>query len=253
MRIFRHLWNESRLYYYQTRRYWPESLAGFIATLLVFSGLLYAVTALGDVSVRSGKLDGLIVGFALWTFASTAYSSTSAEIAEEIRQRTLEQICIAPLPLWAILGMRGVLTLAGGLGILVLMLAAASVLTGGRLNMNYAQMIATILLATPSLVGLGYMIAGLLLVVRKAEAIQMLVYPALIGVITYPAYPLNLASVLPFAYGASAARLAASGHNLPWASYLTISLISLLWLHAGVVVFRRLDRHARRLGIMGHV
>jgi len=253
MRILGDAWNESRLCYYQARRYWPESLAAFIATLCVFSGFLYAVAALGDVSLDSGKLDGLIVGFTLWMFASTAYSSVSAETAEEIRQRTLEQLCVAPTPLWAILGTRAILKIAGGLCVLVSMLVVVNLITGGRLNMNYAKMVGTVVLAAPSLVGLGYMMAGVLLVIRKAEALQMLVYPALIGLIAYPAYPMNLAAALPFAYGASVAKLTASGQGLPWTSYLAIGLISLLWLYAGLIIFRWLERQAKRLGVMGHL
>lgn len=256
MMILSGAWNESRLCYYQARRYWPESLAAFAATLCVFSGFLYAVTALGDVSIDSGRLDGLIVGFTLWIFASTAYSSVSAETAEEIRQRTLEQICIAPTPLWAILGTRAILKIATGLCVLLSMLIVVNLITGERLNMNYARMMAAVLLAAPSLVGLGYMMSGLLLIVRKAEALQMLVYPALIGLIAYPAYPaypINPGAALPFAYGASVAKLAASGHTLPWTSYLLIGVISLLWLQAGLIIFRWLESQAKRLGVMGHL
>lgn len=253
MRILSDAWNESRLCYYQARRYWPESVAAFAAILCVFCGFLYAVAALGDVSINSGKLDGLIVGFTLWIFAGTAYSSVSSETSEEIRQRTLEQICIAPTPLWAILGTRAILKIGAGLCILLLMLAAVNLVTGGRLDMDYAKMVGAVLLAAPSLVGLGYMISGLLLVIRKAEALQMLVYPALIGLIACPAYPMNLAAALPFAYGASIAKLAASGHDLPWLSYLTIGLISLVWLNAGLAIFRWLESQAKRLGVMGHL
>jgi ABC-type multidrug transport system permease subunit len=253
MRIVNDVCNESRLCYYQARRYWPESLAAFTATLCVFAGFLYAVTALGDVSIDSGKLDGLIVGFTLWFFASTAYSSISAETSEEIRQRTLEQICIAPTPLWAILGTRAILKITAGVCVLLLMLAIVNVITGGRLNINYATMIGAVLLATPSLVGLGYMMSGLLLVVRKGETLQMLVYPALIALVAYPAHPMNMAAALPFAYGASVAKLAASGHDLPWTSYLAVGVISLLWLYAGLIVFRWLELRAKRLGVMGHL
>lgn len=253
MSILGAAWNESRLCYYQARRYWPESLAAFAATLGVFCGFLYAVASLGDVSIDSGKLDGMIVGFTLWIFAGTAYSSVSSEIAEEIRQRTLEQICIAPTPLWAILGTRAILRIGAGLCVLLLMLVAVNLITGGRLDMDYAKMVGAALLAAPSLVGLGYMMSGLLLVIRKAEALQMLVYPALIGLIAYPAHPVNPASALPFAYGASVAKLAASGHDLPRISYLTIGLISLVWLYVGLIVFRWLECRAKRLGVMGHL
>lgn len=253
MRIFDGIWNEIRLSYFRARRYWPESIAAFIATLSVFFSLLYAVMALGEVPLGSGRLDGLIIGFALWMFAGTAYAGTSAELAEEIRQRTLEQLCIAPITLWAILGLRAALKLAAGTCVFLVMLVAIKLFMGDRVQLSYTKILGTILLAAPSLVGLGYLISGLLLLARRAEAIQMLVYPALIGVIACPAYPVNMAAVLPFSLGASTARELVAGANLAWSTYLLIGLISLLWLLTGLVVFRRLERHARRLGIMGHL
>lgn len=245
--------NEIRLCYFCARRYWLESVAAFMATLSVFAGLVYAVVALGGSAIASGKLDGLLIGFSLWMFASTTYAGTANQVAEEIRQRTLEQLYIASMPLWQILGIRALIKTAGGACLLFAMLATIHLMLGGRLQMPYLQMMATMLLAAPSLIGLGYMMSGFLLLARKAEAVQMLVYPALIGVIAYPAYPLNIGSALPFSLGASMTRQLGSGNPLPWSSYLALSVVSLAWLLAGLAIFHWLDRHARRLGVIGHL
>lgn len=252
MQPFHHIGNEARLGYYRARRYWAESVAALAATMTVFLGLLYAVTTLGNASLESGKLDALIIGFVLWMFASAAYAGPSSELAEEIRQRSLEQICVAPIPLWMTLGIRTGIKIGSATALLLAMLIGINVVTAGRLQLSYAAMTAILLLASPSLIGLGYMTAGLLLLARKLEALQLLVYPALIGVVAYPAYPLTWGALLPFSLGASMAKLAGRGQVLPFHSYLLLGLTSLAWLLGGLLVFRVLERQARRLGVMGH-
>lgn len=251
--ILDQLWNEARLHCYQVRRYWQESIAAFAATMLGFAGLLYAVAAVGEVEIASGKLDGLIIGFVVWMFACSAYASIASEVADEIHQRSLEQLCIADLPLAAILALRAAIKFGAGTAMLVLMLGSVDLLLGQRIDLPYPATLAALLLAAPSLVGLGYAVAGVLLLARKAEAIGLLVYPAIIALVACPAYPVNPAALLPFCLGASAAKAAASGAVLAWSTYLTIAVNSVLWLLAGLLVFRWLERKARRLGVMGHI
>lgn len=253
MSVYHHLVNECRLSLYLARRYWLEAIAGFAGMLMLFGGLIYTVTVVGDATLQSGKLDTLIVGFTLWMFAGSAYSSTSNEVAEEIRQRTLEQLCLTPVPLWTVLLFRSALRLAGGTFALVLTLLIIGQISDGRITGNYFQILSIILLSAPSLVGLGFLISGMLLLVRKAETIHLLVYPGLIALIALPAYPLGWLSILPYTFGASLVKASTSGTTLFWADYTVVALNSALWLTVGIVAFVFLERKARRLGVMGHI
>ena len=55
---------------------------------------------------------------------------------------------------------------------LLLAFAVISALTAGRLRMELLPMLGAVLLAAPSLVGIGYAVAGLLLLVKKVEIAQ---------------------------------------------------------------------------------
>ncbi len=251
--LFRHLINEALLRFYLWRRYWLESIAGFAIILALFVGLLFAVSTFGKLSIQSGTLDGVILGFAIWMFAGAAYSSSASEIAEEIRQRTLQQIAMSPKPLWVMLLVRATVNISSGLTILLLMLIGVDIVTGFRLGLSYLQLLALMALAAPALLGVGLAVAGVLLIARKVDMLQALIYPALVALVSLPAYPVNATILLPFAFGAAAARSAASGQALQATDYVLIVCNSAAWLCAGLVAFRAMDRKARLLGVMGHV
>ena len=252
MNMLAHARNELGLRLYLARRYWLESVSGFVLILGSFVGLLHAVIAAGEMSIHSERLNGLILGFVLWMYAGTAYSSTSSEVAEEIRARSLEQLCMGPLPLWRILAIRAILHIAGGTLILLLSFTVIAWLGREELHLLDPAVLGIVLLAAPSLLGFGYMVAGVLLVIRKMETLQLLVYPGLIALIALPVYPLNGFAALPFAYGASAARFAVGGGALGTLDFIVVASNSLGWLMLGIVVFKRFEREARRLGVMGH-
>ena len=136
MRLFKHLYNETCRNALLLRRYWFEAVLSLGFVLLLFGGLIFTVLSVGGGSLESGSVDGIIVGFAVWLFASTAMGGAMGDVAEETEQRTLEQICLAPLPLGTLLAVRAVLQLGGGLLMLVITLGldALTVIPMARLR-----------------------------------------------------------------------------------------------------------------------
>jgi ABC-2 type transport system permease protein len=248
----RHLLNELQRTWTLKRRYWFESLLalGFLAAM--FGGLLFAVLSVGGRSLASGEADGLIVGFAVWLFALSACSSASQDVQQETEQRTLEQLCIAPLPLWTLLALRAVLALLGALLTLLVALGLAHALTSGRLQSNWFATIAACLLAAPALVGLGYALAGVMLLAKKAELLLTAMFPVVIGLVALPAYPVNALGLLPYALGAATARATAAGAQPEPLVWLLIALNGLVWALLGGLVYGWTERRARQLGVLGH-
>ncbi len=250
-RMAHHLLNEARRALYLARRYWVESLLGFGLVVSLFGGLLYAVLEASDSSLEGGGADGLIAGFAIWLFASAAAQGSSTEIMQETEQRSLEQLSLAPIRLDALLALRLLLDLLVGLAMLMLTLGAAHLLTGGRVTLS-PEALGLAVLGVPALVGIGYALAGVMLLVKRGEVLVMIGFPMLIGLIALPAYPLNALAWLPYALCAAAARAAASGTQIPPDVWGWIALNGLLYLIAGRYVFARLLRRARELGVLGH-
>lgn len=249
---FLHLFNELRLFMYIKRRYWFETVLSFLLITVLFGGLIYAVVVAGGRSFDSGALDTMTVGFALWLLAAASYSSASSDIAEEMRQRTIEQLCLAPLSLSRLLGLRAVLHVIFAVLTFLLVWLAISRLTDGRLHGDLISILGIAALSVPSLVGFGFAMAGLLLLVKRAEVVYAMGYLGLVTLVALPAYPLNPLALLPYALGAATAKAAAKGAVIPALVYGCIVINSLLYLAAGVGTFVLFERRARSLGVLGH-
>jgi ABC-2 type transport system permease protein len=250
-RTIHHLCNEARRAVYLARRYWFESLLGLGLVTSLFGGLLFAVLKASDSSLAGGGADGLIAGFAIWLFASAAAQGPSSEIMQETEQRSLEQLSLAPIRLQSLLALRVLLDLLLGLALLMLTLGVAQVLTGGRVTLSPA-VLGLAILGVPALVGVGYALAGVMLLVKRGEVLAMIGFPVIIALIALPAYPINALAWLPYALCAAAARAAAAGADVPAEVWGWIALNGLLYLVAGRYLFIRLLRRARQLGVLGH-
>ncbi|MDR7333021.1 hypothetical protein [Roseateles asaccharophilus] len=251
-RALPHLFNELRLMLYLKRRYWYETVLGLVFLLGLGAALVYAVVTVGGKPLDSGALDTLIVGAVLWHFAAASYASASNDIAEETRQRTVEQLYIVPLSLARLLGLRALLHLLASAMTLCVAVAALQWLLDGRLQSDLGPLLAAALLAAPSLAGVGYAVAGVLLLAKRAELTHGLMYFALVSLVALPAFPANGFALLPYALGAAAAKAAAGGAVIDGFTYALIAANSAAWLAAGVLLFRTLERRARRLGVLGH-
>jgi hypothetical protein len=251
-RAANHLLNELRMMYYIKRRYWFETVGGLVFFAGLFSAMVYAVLSVSGKSFASGELDTMTVGFLLWLFASHSYSSAAKDVAEETHQRTIEQLYIVPLPVAALLGLRTTVHLLSSLFVLIGGLAVIDLITANRLKLDIVQVLGAILLAAPALIGVGYVIAGLLLLLKKAEIVHALMYFALISLVALPAYPVNALALLPYALASAAVKAAALGAILSPATYLLIAANSLVYLAGGLVSFHYLEKRARKLGVIGH-
>ncbi len=251
-RLWRHLLNEARRDLWLARRYWVETVLGLGFVVSLFGGLVYAVLKASGQSLASGQADGLIAGFALWLFASGAAHAASKEIVEETRQRTLEQLNLAPLSLAGLLGLRLALGLATGLVLLVLTLMLIGVLTDGRVQVSPA-LLGLAVLGCPSLAGIGYAIGGLSLLVKRGELLMVAAYPVVIALVSLPAYPVSELAWLPYALAAAAARAASTGTALSADVWPWVALNSAAWLALGLLCFRACLARARRLGVLGHL
>ncbi len=251
-RWLKHAANELHLNLYRARRYLGETLLGFALMGLLFGGLLWAVSSISGRDLASGALDGLLIGFLLWNFATSAYSCAGGEIAEEMRQRTLEPLCVAPIPLGALLLLRTLLRLASGLLMLGLLVLLLTWLTNGRLQLQSPAALLPLLLAAPSLIGLGFASAGVLLLFKRAETLPAFFMLALMGLVALPAAPGNAWSLLPYALGAASAKAAAGGATVSGEALGWIAVNSAVYLGLGLLLFARAEKQARRLGILGH-
>lgn len=246
-----HLVNEMRRSLWLARRYWVETLLGLGFMLSLFGGLLLAVLKASGQSLDQGGADGLIVGFAVWLFASSATHGICKDIQEETEQRTLEQLSLAPLPLRSLLALRCALSLTSSLLLTALTLALIVWLTEGRVQFSLG-VLAMALAGAPALVGVSFALAGAMLMVKRGELLMVASYPVVMGLVALPAFPLNAWAALPYALSAAAARAMAAGAQPELWTWGWVAVNSLLYLALGMSLFQWALKRARKLGVLGH-
>lgn len=256
MRFAKHVFNECYLDFILQRRYWFETVMGLGLILFAFLGLFYgfAVDSVATEGSEIESLDRLIMGFAVWLFATGCYTSSTNDIATEVANKTLEQLATAPKSLAYLISVKTVVHMFSAAIIFIVVLSAMCLITGTRLDINYLVLVSTLLLAAPSLIGIGYITAGIALIHKKATVMQSIVFIGIVGLVTVQAYPIDFMAAAPFALGASIAKNAVSGiefiNTIP--ALVVVVLNSITYFALGAGVFAWCDIYARKKGTLCH-
>lgn len=253
MKLLRLCHAEVMLHLHRQRRYAFELLASSVILLAAFAVLAYGIELLPTADFMPTQ-SSLALGFILWSFASAAYSGIAGETTDEVRGRTLEQLCVVASPLRVVLMVRcGQQIIGALLGTLVL-LHVTFWFVGRAVDVPVAPLIIILLVSAPSLVGLGFIMSGLSVLFKQAEAVNAVMLLGVIGLVGAPAYPANVLAILPFSHAAAwiiaeQSTLSLSGH---WLRLLLLAGNAMFYLFAGMAVFGACYRAARRRGTLGH-
>ena len=90
--------NEMKLQWYEMRQFWFEALSSLFF-MIAFFGAFYGVKGFVLEQGEGQSLDGLLLGFLLWTFASCAYASITKSVIEDTQKGYIEQLFYAPIDL----------------------------------------------------------------------------------------------------------------------------------------------------------
>jgi ABC-2 type transport system permease protein len=243
--------NEAYLHGTELRRHWLEPLFGLALMSGLFLALYHGVRvfALGHGPAVPADLDGLLLGYLSWTIAGVAYSAITKHITDEAQTGTLEQLHLSPHRFGSIMIGRALVQVGSGLLSALLLAVVAFIGTGRVPHIPLGQASALIALGALSLVGVGLVMGGLVLVFRRLTTLVAIFNLFLLAFACLPAYPGNALSVLPFAYAASAVRAIGAGSARPtWAMYGIVTLSSVTYLVVGLIAYSALERKAKSLG-----
>lgn len=244
--------NEVRLLLYRQRRYAFEFIMSTLVLLAVFAALVAGVDLLPVGQLVPGKA-ALATGFVVWSFAVAAFASVSNEISDEIKARCLEQISAVASPLEVVLARRSLVHILGSLVSAFVMLHVCFWIADEPLDIGFPRLFGLLLLGAPSLVGLGFVVGGINVLLKQVETVSAMMIMGVVVLVSLPAYPFNALGVLPFAYAAAAAISGEQTMGLTFADVAIIGVNSALYLSLGLFVFRRCYRLAQDRGTIGHV
>jgi len=234
---------------------YPLNTASQFATIFAFFLVIfYSGRAVAGASLTD-SLDGLIVGFFLWTMATVAYAGLSWNVTREAQWGTLERLFMSPHGFGRVMGVKT------GVNILLsflwggVMLALMMAVTGRILAVDPLTVVPLLLLTLGSVVGIGFAFAGLALVFKRVENLFQLVQFAFVGLIAAPVGEIPALRLLPMSHG-SYLTSQAMAEGIPlwgmpaWELGLLLAT-SISYLLAGYACFHLAQRRSRREGLLG--
>jgi len=235
-------------------RYPVNTASQFLTVFAFFLAIFFAGSAVAGASLTD-SIDGIIVGFFLWTLATVAYSGLAWNVTREAQWGTLERLFMSPHGFGRVMGVKTSVNVAESFlwaaGMLVLMLAT----TGRRLAVDPLTVVPLGLLTLGSVVGIGFVFAGLALVYKRVENVFQLVQFGFIGLIGAPVEAVPALRALPLSHGSYLTRRAMADGVRLWAfpawELALLAVTSVLYLLAGYAVFVLAQRRARREGLLG--
>ena len=244
--------NELRLQWHEMRQYWFETFSSLFFLIGIFLGLFYGIKGFVLEQGDGQSLDGLVLGFLLWTFATGAYGSVTKSLIEDTQKGYIEQLFLCPNGFISLMLCRSLSESLVGLVMLTMIAYIVMAITGNWLTINFAYFYGILLLSAPSLVGFGLMISGLALLFKRVETVGAMLNLALMGLVALDGLPLNVFTFLPFVPGASLAQDVVLDQSALRLDYLLIVIAnSLVYLTSGIYMFRAFEKQAKKRNLIG--
>jgi len=231
---------------------------------LLFLGLFYGMEKQSKESI---EILYFLIGLILWWYTTTAIQSVSIIIQDEARQGTLEQIFMTKSKV-------GQITLCKLIAnylfetlqiIFVILLCTLSFGLADlfKLNISYINLLINILMTLVGLCGIGYAVAGLSIIYKKAQAVAratsnvILFFSGLILPITaVPNIFRYIAKVFPFYWSMESINQSIYNSktilDLFNRSFGMLTLVSLIWVGVGILTFNHSIKIVKVKGSISH-
>lgn len=237
------------------KRYPVNTLSGLVNVMLLFTLVFFGGRAFANRALTD-SLEGVIVGFFLFSVATTAFASSAWGVTRESQWGTLEQIYMSPLGFGPVMLTRTVVRLLESFFWGTCTLAFMLLLSGEALALPVVTVLVVGVLAVAPALGIGFLFAALALLYKRVENVFQIVNLGFIGLVAAPASGVPLARLLPVAQGSYVLQLVMrDGRRLwevPTADAALLVGTALVYFGLGYVVFLLAARRARRKGLMGH-
>nr|WP_217350902.1 ABC transporter permease [Salinadaptatus halalkaliphilus] len=235
-------------------RYPANAIGGIVVSLFFFALLFYGGRMVAGQALTD-SIEGIIVGYFLWTLSVGAYSSISNDIASEVQWGTLERHITTPFGFAPVALLKGVAKVVRTFLTSAVVLGVMLVVTGTRLQLEPITVVTVAGLAITSVLGLGFAAGGITVLYKQIGNWLNLLQFGFIVLISAPVFDAPWTRFLPLAHGsAMLQRTMVDGVRL-WEFGLgelgLLLAVAVGYLLGGYVVFHYATRRARRLGVLG--
>lgn len=235
---------------------YPVNTASLFLTLVTFFTLIFFGGRTVAGASLTDSLDGIIVGFFLFTLSITSYSGLAWNVTREAQWGTLERLFMSPHGFGTVMIVKTIVNIAfsflWGAGLLVFMMAT----TGRWLTLDPITIFPLVILTLMSVVGIGFAFAGLALVYKRIENLFQIIQFGFVGLIAAPAGNFEILKLLPVTHGSYLTRRAMEDSIRLWEFQATeiglLVALSVGYCAIGYYCFYRAGIKARKNGLLGH-
>ncbi len=203
----------------------------------------------------------IVIGTIIWMWQNVVLWNVGFSLREEQLRGTLESNWLSPSWRFSLLLGNSVVQMITMLIFISVSLVEFTVFYGVRFNGDPLLVALMFLLSIPSIYGLGFAFASIVITAREANAFVFLVRGLVMIFcgITYPIAVLpgwmqGVAQLLPqtyIIYGFRAAMLNGADFQTLLPVYQILLVFGVFWLALGFALFRHMERRARRTGALG--
>jgi len=235
-------------------RYPANAIGGIVVSLFFFGVLFYGGRMVAGQALTD-SIEGIIVGYFLWTLSVGAYSSVSNDIGSEVQWGTLERHITTPFGFAPVALLKGVAKIVRTFLTSAIVLAAMILITGTSLQIELLTIVTIAGLSITSVLGLGFAAGGITVLYKRIGNWLNLLQFGFIVLISAPVFDAPWTRLLPLAHGSALLQRAmVDGTRLWMFGPLELGLLVVVavgYLVGGYVVFQYATRRARRLGVLG--
>lgn len=235
-------------------RYPVDAVLGLFVNVFFFGLMFYGGTLVAGQAITD-TIEGLIVGYFLWSLSVGAYAGLTNAIRSEASWGTLERHYMTPFGFGVVIFTKAVAIVFRTFLTSSLVLVAMLLMTGTWLDLHLLSIVPIAMLAIASALGLGFAMGGLSVLYKRIGNVVNLLQFAFIGLISAPVFDLWWTKLLPLAQGSALLQRTMTDGVRIW-EFDPVALAILLGtavLHLGIgyVVFVLVTTRARRLGVLG--
>ncbi|WP_134671473.1 ABC transporter permease [Halorussus marinus] len=235
-------------------RYPANAIGGIVVSLFFFGLLFYGGRMLAGRALTD-SIEGIVVGYFLWTLSVGAYSAISNDIGSEVQWGTLERHVMTPFGFAPVAFLKGVAKVIRTFVTSAVILAVMLVLTGTTLELNVLTVVPVAVLSIASVLGLGFAAGGITVLYKRVGNWLNLLQFGFIVLISAPAFDLGWTKYLPLAQGSALLQRAMIDGTRLWefpaADLAVLGGVAVGYVALGYLVFEYATRRARRLGVLG--
>jgi ABC-2 type transport system permease protein len=234
---------------------YPANAIGGIVISLFFFGLLFYGGRMIAGQALTDSLEGIIVGYFLWTLSVGAYSAISNDIGSEVQWGTLERHVMTPFGFAPVAFLKGVAKLVRTFITSSVILGVMLLITGTQLELPVVTIVVVAGLAILSVLGLGFAAGGIAVLYKRIGNWLNLLQFGFIVLISAPAFDIGWLRILPLAQGSAMLQRAMLDGTRIW-EFAPLELAVLVgtavgYVAVGYLVFEWATRRARKLGVLG--